>query len=153
MTRGLTYAGSPRRVHLPKDLGPRKVDETHIAYALARRPRTSWQAIAQQLGVNASALERAVTAAQAPPPPAPSKPEKPQLTGGVLVKPGTGLAMTLLALADGVSTRKALAKRLGLSFDGCGDLVRMLINKKLLGAGWTLTPLGEEHAAWLRGQG
>lgn len=146
-----------RASNLPKDVERGGIDAAHVAYAQARRPRMSWQAIAQQLGVSAPSLQRAVEAAEAAPravaapdpkgragdPPAPSP--------GVLVVPGSITAMAFLAIADGVRRRSDLAYRVGVSAEACAGFVERFRARGLIERGsWELTLLGKRHAAWLR---
>lgn len=156
--------GRGERSGMPRDPGPRRVETCHIQYAVARRPRMSWQTIGQQIGVNPQALREATEAFQAGlalvgvreaadrPPPKPAPASKAGPPGGIRLRPDTMLAQALLAMAAGVTTRKAMAARLSIGPVYAGTLAQMLRNKDLVNGAWTLTPLGDAHVVWLRGR-
>lgn len=153
-SRGEHYVRTARR--RPEAERP-KVEACHIDYAIARRPRMSWQTIGHQIGVNPQALREAVEACEAvraaqkeaarakPAPVAPA-------AWRPVLKRGTMIAEALLAIAAGVTTRRAMAARLSIGTVYAGTLAQMLRNKDLVNGAWTLTPLGEAHVAWLKGR-
>lgn len=131
----------------PRDTPRRKIEASDVAYAVARRPRQSWQAIAQQLRVNADDLRRMVEGEAAAVAIASAKP----VAG---LKPDSGMARMLLAIAEGARSTFALTTSARVTSETCRTYLLRLRSAGLIGDhttdGWALTSEGRDELASLK---
>lgn len=157
----MSQAGVHRQSVEPGDWAPasaarRRIEVSDIAFAQARRPRASWQALANMLGVNALDLRRAVEGAEHAAPavaePAPLAPGRPAPARPVIPRVGSLTAKVLLAVGAGAEKAADIAATFGCSPLMVSRMLYILGRRRLVDA-YRLTPLGREAVGVLTAKG
>lgn len=146
---GLGAAETPREV-ARKEIGRYEVD-----FASARRPRASWQALANMLGVNAQDLRRACEEVAVALPAKPDAPAPSWKAGRPVpvLAPGSKVAALLAAVAAGTRGTASLAADSGLSYGAVGTFLHRLRALDFVDREHRVTPAGRVELKALRGAG